>query len=93
MTPAQFKAARTALGLSKGCMAHMLGVSPTHIRRLEMDPEDKSHRPVTETVERLIFAYLSGYRCPDWGFDLSDLGRAKRNVVHADRNLQNKLRV
>lgn len=93
MTPAEFKAARTALGLSVTGMGRVLGVSPTHVRRLEMDPSDKSHRPVTETMRKLIFAYLSGYRPDDWGFDLSDLGRSKRTVIHAESNLKRKLRV
>jgi DNA-binding XRE family transcriptional regulator len=93
MTPAEFRAARTALGLCIEGMARVLGVSPTHVRRLEMDPSDKSYRPVTDTMRKLIFAYLSGYRPDDWGFDLSDLGRCKRNVIHAERNLQRKLRV
>jgi transcriptional regulator with XRE-family HTH domain len=88
MTPSEFKAARQSLGLSVHDMARVLGVSPTHVRRLEMDPSDNSHRPVTWTMERLVHAYLKGYRCPDWGYDRSALGRAKR-----ESNLKRKLRV
>jgi transcriptional regulator with XRE-family HTH domain len=88
LTPAEFKAARTALVLSIHDMARVLGLSSTHVRRLEMDPSESAHRPVTWTVERLIHAYLKGYRCPDWGYDRSALGRAKR-----ERNLKRKLRV
>ena len=79
MTPAEFRAARNALGLTITGMSRMLGVTPTHIRRLEMDPSDRSHRPVTKTVEFLLRAYLDGWRPPDWGYDLSAVARAKRN--------------
>lgn len=80
MTPAEFRHARIALGCSVTRMAKQLGVSPTHVRRLEMDTSDKSHRPVTETVQRLIRAYLDGYRPPDWGYDLSFSAHMKRKV-------------
>jgi transcriptional regulator with XRE-family HTH domain len=80
VTPAEFRAARTALGFSVTGMARVLGVSPTHVRRMENNAAFSSHRPVTETVERLIRAYLDGYRPPDWGFDLSFSASMKRKV-------------
>jgi transcriptional regulator with XRE-family HTH domain len=67
MTPLQFKRARQALRLSVEQMAVMLGVEPLHIRRMETDPKVRSHRPVRPATERLLRAYLDGYRPPDWG--------------------------
>lgn len=66
MTPEQFKSARHKLGLSVSEAARLLGVSDIQIRRLETDPKFDSHRPVNETMERLIKSYLRGYRPADW---------------------------
>jgi ribosome-binding protein aMBF1 (putative translation factor) len=67
MTPAEFKEARHSLGLSVSQMAHMLGIQPLHIRRMETEPiHPTTHRPVRPTVERLMRAYLAGYRPDDW---------------------------
>jgi hypothetical protein len=92
MSPAEFKAARNELVLSINGMALVLGLSPTHVRRLEMDPSESAHRPVTWTVERLVHAYLKGYRCPDWGYDRSLRAQRKRRL-REQSNRNRKLRV
>lgn len=66
MTFKQFRQARKDLGLTIVKFADMLGVSDTHIRRMMMTPGMENHRPVRPTVERLLRAYLDGYRPPDW---------------------------
>jgi transcriptional regulator with XRE-family HTH domain len=65
-TAEQFKTARKQLGLSVSQTAQMLETSRTHIRRMEITPTKLTHRPVTETKQRLMQAYLDGYRPPDW---------------------------
>jgi len=67
MTPQQFRAAQHKLDLSDPAFARMLGVSEIQIRRLKVeDASLPSHRAVNGTVERLIRAYLDGYRPKDW---------------------------
>lgn len=69
MTPDEFKEARRKLGLSVSQIADMLGVSHQHARRWTADPGAGSYRPINETVERLLQAYLDGYRPKDWPKD------------------------
>ena len=59
MTPAEFKAARTALGLSVPEMAQAVGITPQAVRRLE---GPGAHRAVTRTMQRLVQALLDGWR-------------------------------
>lgn len=66
MTPAQFKAARLSLGLSVNQMAQMLGMSEVQVRRMEAHPDVASSRPVSPTTQRLVEAFLAGYRPQDW---------------------------
>lgn len=66
MTPKQFKEARHKLGLSVSQMAKALGVSDIQIRRMQTPPDKGSHREVQTTTEKLIHAYLDGYRPADW---------------------------
>lgn len=66
MSPDDLKQARRTLGLSVADLAAMLGVAPSHLRRMEMQPGKEAHRPVRETTQRLVQAYLDGYRPPDW---------------------------
>jgi hypothetical protein len=66
MTPKQFKAARDRLGLSVSQMAKVLGVTEIQIRRMQTAPDKGSHREVQATTEKLIRAYLDGYRPADW---------------------------
>lgn len=69
MTPQQFKAARHRLGLSVNQMAAMLGVDPVQVRRMAITEDKGSHRPVMPTTERLLQAWLAGYRPRDWPID------------------------
>lgn len=64
----ELKQARNRLGLSVAQMAAMLGCQDQHVRRMEMAPHNESARPVNGTTERLVRAYLEGYRPPDWPF-------------------------
>lgn len=59
MSPAEFRAARKTLGLSASQMARAIGVADgRQIRRLEAEPEDASHRPVSPTVALLVSILL-----------------------------------
>lgn len=66
MTAAEFREARRKLGLSAGELARLLGVDQVHVYRMEMEPGKPTSRQVTETIRRLVEAYLAGYRPPDW---------------------------
>lgn len=66
MTPEKFKEVRRHLGLSVAELADMIGVSHQHARRMTIPPEKGAHRAVNKTVERLLQAYLDGYRPADW---------------------------
>lgn len=66
MTPHEFRQARRALGLSVRQLAAMLAVDPDLVRRMEIQIGDEGHRPIRGAVKRLMQAYLSGYRPPDW---------------------------
>jgi len=68
MTPAEFKAARLALGLTQGQLAGVLGYTPksgrSHVGIFEL--ASGNARQVPPQVRRLLEAYLDGYRPPDW---------------------------
>lgn len=66
MTPAQIKEARQKLGLSVAQLATMIDTDPLSVRRMEGNPEAKTHRLPAPRMVRLIEAYLSGYRPLDW---------------------------
>lgn len=66
MTPVDIKSARQALGLSQAELAAMLDTDASTVRRMEMSPDHKSHRPPAPRMVRLIAAYIAGYRPPDW---------------------------
>ena len=66
MTPAEFKEARQKLGLTQSQMANVLDSDARAIRAIESDPETSKHRRPAPRMARLIKAYLSGYRPPDW---------------------------
>lgn len=66
MTPAQIKEARQKLGLSVTQLATMIDTDPLSVRRMEGNPEAKTHRHPAPRMVRLIEAYLSGYRPSDW---------------------------
>lgn len=68
MTPTQMEAARKKLGLSLEQMATMLGYLGTQRRQMQFDLET-GRRDIREPQRRLMEAYLSGYRPPDWPVD------------------------
>ena len=61
-----FKEVRRKLGLSVSQAALMLGVTDIQVRRMETAPDLGSHRPVNDTTQRLLQAYVEGYRPKDW---------------------------
>jgi transcriptional regulator with XRE-family HTH domain len=62
MTPQEFKEARKALGLTQSQMATVLGYGA----QSRISDVERGVQPVTDTVSRLIHAYLNGYRPKDW---------------------------
>jgi transcriptional regulator with XRE-family HTH domain len=66
MTGKDLKAARLRLSLSNSQLAALIGMRPVTVRRMEMDPSNAGHRTINPQVRRLVKAYLSGYRPPDW---------------------------
>lgn len=58
MTPQQFKEARITLGLTPTQMADALGVSVTHVYRMQSEEFFHCHRPVSKTMQKLVFALL-----------------------------------
>lgn len=66
MTPTQLREARRDLGLSVRQLAAMLSVDPDLVRRMEIQIGDEGHRPIRGVIQRLVLAYLDGYRPPDW---------------------------
>lgn len=62
MTPADIRAARLRLSLSPDQAAHLLGYgAPARIWEIEA-----GRRVPSESVLRLLRAYLDGYRPADW---------------------------
>ena len=62
MTPAEIKQARKSLGLTAAKLAALLGYSgPSSVYDIEAGRQRAS-----ETVTRLLRAYLDGYRPADW---------------------------
>ena len=66
MTHLELKKHRNALGLTVKQLALVIGCNPVHVRRMETDPTVASSRPINPQAERLIIAYLEGYRPADW---------------------------
>jgi DNA-binding transcriptional regulator YiaG len=67
MSADELEAARRTLGLSVREFAAMLGCSQQHLWRMRTSAgEKRQHRRVTGTTERLVRAYLAGYRPRDW---------------------------
>lgn len=65
MTPAQLARARKRLGLTLEAMATMLGYEGEQRRQMQYDLEIGRKR-IRDPQRRLVEAYLSGYRPPDW---------------------------
>lgn len=66
MTHKDFKRVREELGLSVSDAAQVLGCSRVHIMRVQSPPGGETHRGVSAAIERLLQAYLDGYRPRDW---------------------------
>lgn len=66
MTPAEIKQARQSLGLSVAQLAALLETDPQTIRRMEQSETANTFRRPAPRMVRLLRAYLSGYRPPDW---------------------------
>ena len=62
MTPAEFKQARSNLGLNQSQLAALLGYG-TYSRISELEG---GRSPITDQCARLMKAYVDGYRPSDW---------------------------
>lgn len=58
MKPAEFKAARVAMGFTQAALATSLQVSPSTIRRWEMEPSVKSSRKPNKFAVMIIESML-----------------------------------
>lgn len=66
MTPDQMRKARKDLGLTQAQMADMLDTDAQSVRRMEMQETASTHRKPAVRMQRLIEAYMAGYRPKDW---------------------------
>lgn len=66
MTPDELRNAQRTLGLSASDMARMLDTDPQTWRRMVMREDASTFRRPAPRMLRLLEAYLSGYRPPDW---------------------------
>lgn len=57
--------ARILLGLNQTQMGKLLGYSGAHVRQMVYEIE-QGQKPLMPCQERLLAAYVSGYRPPDW---------------------------
>lgn len=69
MTNEQIKEARHRLGLTLTQLGEMLGYQGQHVR-VQMDDLETGRRPLRGCQERLLRAYLEGYRPRDWPTDV-----------------------
>ena len=65
MTPDQLARARKRLGLTLEQMATMLGYEGVNAKSQAQHMEN-GRRPIMPAQQRLIEAYLAGYRPKDW---------------------------
>ena len=66
MTPQEIREARQTLGLTQAQLGAMLDTTARVMRCVESSPDASTHRKLSPRMERLIRAYLSGYRPEDW---------------------------
>jgi hypothetical protein len=66
MTPGQLKDAYYRLGLTLDELARVLDTDKKSLRCMMGDPMAKMFRHPPPRLVRLLEAYLSGYRPPDW---------------------------
>ena len=62
MTPAAFRAARKQLGLTQAGLAAMMGLASSDV----VSKIERGAFPSGATVQRLLQAYIDGYRPIDW---------------------------
>lgn len=65
MTPADFKQARHTLGLTLSQTARLLGYDGNHAMQ-QVRKMESGERAIRPAQERLMRAYLDGYRPEDW---------------------------
>lgn len=65
MADLNIKEARLTLGLTQSQMGEMLGYKGPHTRQMVYDIET-GKKPLMPCQERLLRAYLDGYRPKDW---------------------------
>ncbi len=65
MQPDEIREARHTLGLSLTQLGEMLGYQGAHVR-VQMDDLETGRRPLRGCQERLLKAYMEGYRPRDW---------------------------
>lgn len=65
MTPEAFKQARLSLGLSQGQLAAVMGYSSNQ----RVSQIERGLRNPSPAAERLLRAYVAGYRPDDWPTD------------------------
>ncbi len=65
MAPDEIHKARHILGLTLTQLGHMLGYEGMNVRS-QMDDLETGRRPLRGCQERLLRAYLDGYRPSDW---------------------------
>lgn len=63
--PAEFLKARQDLGLTDTELAQMLGISPARAHQTFSDWK-RGVRKIDKSRQRLLVAYLDGYRPTDW---------------------------
>lgn len=66
VTHTVLKAARLELELTQKQMAKFIGHKITERTRTHMERLESGERPITEVTTRIVRAYLSGHRPPDW---------------------------
>ena len=64
--PINISDARAALGLSVAQLSALLDTDAQSVRRWSLQPGSSTARDPPPRVERLIAAYLAGYRPEDW---------------------------
>lgn len=62
MTPADFRNARKALGLTQSQMAKALGLSPRTVRAFEADESRSSHKPIRPRTEMQVRQLLANQK-------------------------------
>lgn len=89
MTGAQFKAAREELGLTQTELLPLLGYQRDPRYRKHISEMERGVKTIQPTHARLMKAYLSGYRPPDWPRDkLNKSGIKEGRMVMYGQNMQ-----